>query len=83
MTFTNEGSGETQDVAASLTIQGIQYQTEGSFCILGNQQHSDGDVSGTVTIKAFNDTGQTVLTTHNGHQYTELVCGTEHGLFAT
>ncbi len=84
MTFTNTGSGETQDVDVNITISGIQYQLDNApFCILGTGQFSDATYNGTATFKGFVDQGTTTLKTHEEHQYNELICGAQRGLFAT
>jgi hypothetical protein len=83
ITFTNEGSGSTEDVLAHATIQGITYEMHGALCP-GAQTvlTHNGDYTGTTTVKAFQDVG-TSQATHNGHTYTKHLCGTQVGLFAT
>jgi len=83
ITFTNEGSGQTEDVLDHITIQGIKYIYTGVFCPEKTEVlHQDGTYSGTTTIKAFKDLGS-VQKEHNGHKYNQLLCGEQVGLFAT
>jgi hypothetical protein len=78
-------AGPPKDVNAQFTIQGLTYEfSAGSFCPEAKGViHHDGDYTGKVTFKGFVDQGATVLTTHNGHQFSKLVCGSQVGLFAT
>jgi hypothetical protein len=73
---------EEQDIIAESTIQNITYSTHGGFCILGNQEHQDGDYTGTTTVRAYKDEGS-AQKTHNGHTYQQLICGAQKGLFVT
>ncbi len=83
ITFKNEGIG-IQDVTGNITIEGIQYTIENAGgCPIAAQQHSNATYKGASTLQAFKDTKETKLVTHEGHQYKQLVCGTQMGLFAT
>jgi hypothetical protein len=79
---TDKVNKEEQDVDVEITVESITYQTHGAFCILGNQEHQDGDYTGTATFRAYKDAGS-AQKTHNGHTYQQLICGAQKGLFAT
>jgi hypothetical protein len=87
MTFTNEGSGDTQDVKVNITVSGIHWEIEkdpaGSGCLIAKQTGTNGQYKGNATFKAHEDTGKTELVTHEDHQYNKLICGAQKGLFAT
>jgi hypothetical protein len=83
ITFTNEGSGATEDVLAHVNVQGITYESHGALCPGGNTITThNGDYTGTATFKAFLDNGNGQAT-HNGHTYQTHLCGAQVGLFAT
>jgi hypothetical protein len=86
ITFKNEGKAksEEEDVTGNITVAGIQYTIENAGgCIIAPQQHSDATYKGASTLQAFRDTKETKLVTHEGHQFKQLVCGAQKGLFAT
>jgi hypothetical protein len=78
-------------VTMNITIQGITYQLTGALCpgTTGVLTH-DGDITGSVTLKAFVDNGtlKAIHTNqfngvHNQHEYDKLICGAQVDLFAT
>lgn len=86
ITFRNEGpeKSEEQDVTGNITVEGIEYTIEnGGGCPIATQQHSNATYKGASTLQAFKDTTTTNLVTHEGHQFNQLICGEQRGLFAT
>jgi hypothetical protein len=83
VTFTNEGSGQTEHVLDHSTVQRITYEFSGVFCPeKPGVLHHDADYEGTTTIKAFKDFGS-VEKEHNGHKYLQILGGEQVGIFAT
>ncbi len=76
ITFTSEGTASTMDVLANLTITGIRVTQTGSECFAPGATQSDASWSGTVTFKAFSDSGSRSATKHE-HTFTEVICGTQ------
>jgi hypothetical protein len=85
--FTNENPGagegepmetETKDLIANMTLTGIAYARDGVLCPQGA-----AELSGTTTIRAFEDLGFGGEDSIYGHEYKTLKYGEQVGLFAT
>jgi hypothetical protein len=74
--FTSEGSASEMDVLATATVSNISSTQTGSECPAPGATQSDGTYSGTVTVKAFSDSGSRSATKHE-HTYEEVICGTQ------
>jgi hypothetical protein len=75
---------KTHAVTAHITVETIQYQPTGAFCILGQTQRSDGDYTGTEILRAYEHLGENeTAQTMNNHQYKTLKCGNKLQLLAT
>jgi hypothetical protein len=73
-----------EHVEVNITVQGIQYTVHNlGGCLAQTGQKSNGDYTGTATFKAYEDTKTTKQVTHEGHQFEQLICGAQKGLFAT
>ncbi len=77
--FTSEGTESTMDTLANATVTGIRSTQTGSECPAPGATQSDGTYSGTVTVKAFSDSGGRSATKHE-HTFTEVICGTQISL---
>lgn len=80
--FTNK-AGPPKDIDASMTLSGITYEGDKGGCGESVGHHADGTLTGTTTIRAYEDDGLNQLTQHNGHQYQSLKEGAQVGLFST
>jgi hypothetical protein len=78
VTFANNAeAGSKMDATATADVTAISNtQGTGSECPSPGLTSTDGTYTGTVTIKAFEDLGGKSAT-HNGHTYTELICGNQ------
>jgi hypothetical protein len=76
VTFTSEGSASEMDALASVTITGIHNTQTGSECPAPGLTSAHGSYSGTITVRAFSDTGSRSVTKHE-HTYVEAICGTQ------
>lgn len=74
--------GPPKDIHASVTLTGVTYIGHGA-CGEGTGHHADGTLTGTTTIRAFEDGGLNQLTEHNGHKYQPFKCGAQVNLFST
>lgn len=77
------GSNVGTHIEIQLTLQGITFEFHGAACGAAETilTHT-GDLTGKITMKAFNDIGSE-LTTHNGHQYTRPILGAQVALSGT
>lgn len=56
-------AGTPDDVLLTSTVEGVTYQTTGSFCAVGQFEKNDGKLLGTVTVKGFDTEGKQVNVT--------------------
>jgi hypothetical protein len=79
VTVASNGSVSEMDTLVTVTIAGINNTQTGSECFAPGLTSSDASYSGTVTFKAFNDSGSRNVSKHE-HSYQEVICGTQVSL---
>lgn len=62
VTFVASGSGATADLTATFSVTGIHYESTGPLCNflgypVGTTTYTNGDISGSVTLKGYEDNG--------------------------
>jgi hypothetical protein len=80
--FTNK-PGPPKHIETSFTLTGITYIGDNLGCAEAMGHHADGTLTGTTTVKAYEDAGLKELAEHNGHKYQPFKEGLQVGLFAT
>ncbi len=74
-----EKAGPPKDILANFTMTGIGYELHGIACLKPGSTTTltlDGDLTGKVTLRAYEDLG-TEEATHNSHQYEEALHGAQ------
>ena len=75
--------GPPKHIEASSTVTGVTYIGDGMLCGQAGGHHADGTLTGSTTIKAYEDEGLHEPITIDGHQFQQFKDGAQVNLFAT
>jgi hypothetical protein len=64
--YKTKGTGQTHELTVEVTVTGITYEAHSGFCIFVATHHTDGKLTGSVTVKGTNTAGEQVGITATG-----------------